>query len=1247
MAFDINSAKPVGGNSPGGFDLKNAKPVGGFDLKSAKPVVEEKQDSSVDYQFAEEAKNPSLLDHIKGTAYSLLEGTKSSPTATLGKFIRNRAPAAALKLFLSEKDYNKIKDMTSEQRAQELEQSNQGTIKKITGVTNPEQIPKAERTVGNILGSMADPTTVIMPASKAAQPLTRLASNATRWGALTGTQSAVRQLDETGKIDPKQTGVDALLGAGFSVVGEGLTNAAGAASAARKLGKGINPKTGKRDATIMAEPISPETITKVGQMFDPNDVVHGIGPLKGLETEPHVTLQSGLETANPKVVKQIIPNKPLTGTVQGIKVFSIKNADIVVLGVQGDDLSNVHNTLKQLPNHEKFPDYNPHITLAYVKPGTGAKYAKMVTGLEGKQIQFGQVTFSDAARHHTTLSETPSYTAKAENPTIANVDSAKVALNTTIRDETQLGDFTQITKDHIDSGTITSEDMMHAIHVSGARWDSPEGLVYDTINSGGMPWSRGQNYKVVGKWGDNIPGTEIPEYNGDFNATGFLRRTYTPMDTVISRYGDAGNAVAEGLNLAHTSYRVSSGTSRFDIAKSFKPIEKDPALMDQFNKGITNQVPLNTLDTKVQQAIMERRTGLKGVYKQAYDVGMISRSDMSSAFQRIDSGQMPVMFDELRLNTNGGRQVVGNLLGKYKNNSTKLEQVVKSLIGEDQPSFVVDAMKRVQAGDNVVEVTNDILKIRGATRKMNRSKHLSDAFPPSDIRAELGPVTIQNPKLVLSEFHDDILRQVEFSKIFGADDSKFKALVDEIDYNAKMNGDKTGIAGNITRDAYYTAVGDVANSETIQRQIKYRTESKSARLNDAAAAFETHKMILSAIPNSSQTLVNGLPWLAKNQVGHNPFTPIKQYLQGIHGLMKEGGRDFAKRAGAAMETSGVQYSRQIADAHNTIMGKHISGPLEILNDPNKLLNVNAFLPVEEANHIVATNVGKAYLEDLLEKKAALLGKGNISKGGQKTLKQIDDKLNYFGIDTSLHPDAIPERQMLMGAQKIDAEINFTSANFKTPQWFNNPYFKLISQYKRFATYQSRFLIDNIIKPARHGNFKPLLYWVAATQVAGEGVTELKDWITNRNDKQLSLLDAVKHKDFEAIGTRAMRNIANTSSLGFLVDAALSFDPKGSVIGPAGNDLFNIVQGARNTGSNVVKDLNRHGKVTAWDFSPLGKAVVNTERGIVNPVIQSTRNLSPQIDETAKWLNGEIKKPHDSKKSNNSKKSELDKGLITK
>lgn len=114
-------------------------------------------------------------------------------------------------------------------------------------------------------------------------------------------------------------------------------------------------------------------------LYQPNDGRHG------LETNPHVTLKFGLESSvTPEQVKKILDKNPITEKIQieKIDLFQNDQFDVVKLKVTPTpQLIKLNQELSQLPNQDKFPEYKPHITIAYCIKGTGEKYIQDFKGL--------------------------------------------------------------------------------------------------------------------------------------------------------------------------------------------------------------------------------------------------------------------------------------------------------------------------------------------------------------------------------------------------------------------------------------------------------------------------------------------------------------------------------------------------------------------------------------------------------------------------------------------------------------------------------------------------------------------------------------------------------------------------------------------------------------------------------------------------------------------------------------------------
>lgn len=118
-------------------------------------------------------------------------------------------------------------------------------------------------------------------------------------------------------------------------------------------------------------------LAKIHSYLDPNDI-------QELETEFHATLLYGIHEGIPvESVKEIINQYEFEPCIiHNVSLFENTKNDVLKFDVQSTNFSVIHDDLKQLPNSEKFPDYNAHITIAYLKPGTGQKYLSKFKSLK-------------------------------------------------------------------------------------------------------------------------------------------------------------------------------------------------------------------------------------------------------------------------------------------------------------------------------------------------------------------------------------------------------------------------------------------------------------------------------------------------------------------------------------------------------------------------------------------------------------------------------------------------------------------------------------------------------------------------------------------------------------------------------------------------------------------------------------------------------------------------------------------------
>ena len=128
---------------------------------------------------------------------------------------------------------------------------------------------------------------------------------------------------------------------------------------------------------------------------------------KGRQLEIHVTLKYGLLTDDVKEIEQALKGEKAPKIKFGKTSFfepEGKDYDVVIIEVESEDLQKLNKKLCDSVKHEDTTgsEYHPHVTIAYVKRGFGAKY-KGKDILDGEEIVLNQVIFSPVKGDKTTL----------------------------------------------------------------------------------------------------------------------------------------------------------------------------------------------------------------------------------------------------------------------------------------------------------------------------------------------------------------------------------------------------------------------------------------------------------------------------------------------------------------------------------------------------------------------------------------------------------------------------------------------------------------------------------------------------------------------------------------------------------------------------------------------------------------------------------------------------------------------------
>ena len=100
----------------------------------------------------------------------------------------------------------------------------------------------------------------------------------------------------------------------------------------------------------------------------------------GLDTEPHITLLFGLhQEVTTDQVKDILKDITFSRCeLHNPSCFNNEKYDVFKFDAKGSSLHKANKKLTDLPFTSNFPDYHPHMTIGYLKPGFGERYVRML-----------------------------------------------------------------------------------------------------------------------------------------------------------------------------------------------------------------------------------------------------------------------------------------------------------------------------------------------------------------------------------------------------------------------------------------------------------------------------------------------------------------------------------------------------------------------------------------------------------------------------------------------------------------------------------------------------------------------------------------------------------------------------------------------------------------------------------------------------------------------------------------------------
>ena len=139
-----------------------------------------------------------------------------------------------------------------------------------------------------------------------------------------------------------------------------------------------------------------EEMAELHESICPCDV-YDDEPGHGIELHPHCTVKYGIHPEyTPYDIYHGVDLYPVKVKIGKLSLFENDNYDVLKFNIISKDLCDINEQVSRVFNcTDSYHKYNPHITVAYIKPGTGKYYIDMDNDISGQLLIGNKYIFSN------------------------------------------------------------------------------------------------------------------------------------------------------------------------------------------------------------------------------------------------------------------------------------------------------------------------------------------------------------------------------------------------------------------------------------------------------------------------------------------------------------------------------------------------------------------------------------------------------------------------------------------------------------------------------------------------------------------------------------------------------------------------------------------------------------------------------------------------------------------------------------